>query len=161
MTSKISDSSLETQQMGGDFAKTLNGGSVVALYGELGAGKTTFAQGIARGLGIKNRIISPTFIIVRSYKVRIKDKGLRIKNFYHIDLYRIEDEKGLEGLGLDEILNDEESIIVIEWAEKLARLQTPERSDGGQGSKLPNKRIDIYFENIDDDKRKITINKNS
>lgn len=138
MKSKISNSSLETQKMGEEFAKSLKGGSVVALYGELGAGKTTFAQGVARGLGIKNRIISPTFIIIRKYTM---SKG-SISNFYHVDLYRVESGIGLENLGLDEILNDEDSIVVIEWAEKL-------------GSKLPKNRIDIYFETIDRDARQI------
>ncbi len=136
MKSKISNSSLETQQMGEEFAKTLRGGSVVALYGDLGAGKTTFAQGIAAGLGIKKRIISPTFIIVRKYRISGK------RNFYHIDLYRIETEKDIEGLGLEEILNSKDSIVVVEWAEKLA-------------SKLPKNRIDIYFETIDDEERQI------
>ena len=122
--------------MGEEFAKTLRGGSVVALYGDLGAGKTTFAQGIAAGLGIKKRIISPTFIIVRKYRISGK------RNFYHIDLYRIETEKDIEGLGLEEILNSKDSIVVVEWAEKLA-------------SKLPKNRIDIYFETIDDEERQI------
>ena len=136
MKSKISNSSQQTQAMGEEFAKTLTPGSVVCLYGDLGAGKTTFAQGIAKGLGIKNRIISPTFIIVRTYKLS------QLNNFYHIDLYRIETEKDIEGLGLEEILNDKDAIVVIEWAEKL-------------GSKMPKKRTDIYFENIDDDERQI------
>ena len=142
MKSKISSSYLETQEIGREFAKTLRSGSVVCLYGDLGAGKTTFIQGLARGLGIKNRIISPTFIIVRKYNIRIKDKGLMIKNFYHIDLYRIDTASDIEGLGLGEILSSKDSIVAIEWAEKL-------------GSKLPKQRTDIYFENIDDDKRQI------
>lgn len=142
MKSEISNSSVETQNIAQDFGKTLKGGSVVCLYGELGAGKTTFVQGLARGLGIKNRIISPSFIIVRRYDLGLRNKDLKIKHFYHIDLYRLENENGLEGLGLDEILDDKKSIIAVEWAEKL-------------GKKLPKKRTDIYLESIDDDERQI------
>lgn len=134
----ITRSDAETKQRGELLAKTLHGGAIVALYGELGAGKTTFVQGLANGLGIKKRIISPTFIIVRTYK-------MGIRNFYHIDLYRVETQQGVEGLGLDEILSDKDSIVAIEWAEKL-------------GSLLPKKRIDINFEYLSDDKRRITFN---
>lgn len=144
MKSKISESSKQTQQIGEELGRSLNQGSVIALYGELGAGKTTFVQGIARGLGIKKRIISPTFVLVREH--RIKNYELRIKQLYHVDLYRVQSEKDLEGLGLEEILNDKNAIIAIEWAEKL-------------GLKLPKNRIDIYFEILEEDKRKITINK--
>ena len=141
----------ETQKEGKEFAKKLfalennSKATVVVLYGELGSGKTTFVQGFAKELGIKKRIISPTFIIVRKYRVRIKDKGLMIKNFYHVDLYRANSEKDLEGLGLKEILEDPQNIVAIEWGEKL-------------GSLLPKKRWDVRFEYLDKDKRKITIN---
>ncbi len=129
---------METQEIGKEFAKTLKDGSVVCLYGDLGAGKTTFTQGVALGLGIKNRIISPSFIIIRTYRI---NKG-SVDNFYHIDLYRLESEADLKSLGFDEILDDKKSVVVIEWAEKL-------------GAKLPKERIDIYFENIDDNERQI------
>ena len=137
----------ETQRSGEIFASELlklnnsSGAKVVILYGELGSGKTTFVQGMAKGLGIKRRIISPTFIIVRTYEM----KNSKLKSFYHVDLYRINSEKDLEGLGLKEIIEDPENIVVIEWGEKL-------------GSLLPEKRWDIKFEYLDNDKRKITIN---
>ncbi|MBI5122538.1 tRNA (adenosine(37)-N6)-threonylcarbamoyltransferase complex ATPase subunit type 1 TsaE [Candidatus Roizmanbacteria bacterium] len=124
----------ETQQLGFDLAKSLKGG-VVCLYGDLGSGKTTFVQGLARGLGIEKRIISPTFIIMRTYE--IEDK-----NFYHVDLYRIENEKDVEGLGLLEIMKDDASIVVIEWPEKIENL-------------LPEKRKDIFFKYLDGDRREI------
>lgn len=129
----ITDNYKKTQSFGEEFAKKLTGGEVVALHGDLGAGKTTFTQGIAKGLGIKKRIISPTFVIVRSYK---------IKNFYHIDLYRTESKNDIEGLGIEEILKNPENIVVIEWAERLGNL-------------LPKKRIDVSFEYVDEEKRKI------
>ena len=130
----ITDNYKKTQSLGEQFAKKLIGGEVVALYGDLGGGKTTFTQGIAKGLGIKQRIISPTFVIVRSYK---------IKNFYHIDLYRIENKRDIEGLGIEDILKNPENIVVVEWAERL-------------GDLLPKKRIDVSFEYLDEEKRKIT-----
>lgn len=127
----------QTQMIGKDLGSKLKGGEILALYGDLGSGKTTFVQGVALGLGIKRRIISPTFIIVRKY-------ALTMKNFYHIDLYRIDSERDIEGLGLKEIIDNQENIVAIEWAQKL-------------GSLLSKKRIDIKFEHLDQDKRRITI----
>src|SRR3990167_2465256 len=117
----VTNSFRETQELGKDFARFLAGGDIVCLHGDLGSGKTTFVQGLAKGLGIKQRIISPTFIIIRNYKIRINDKGFpplgtgMINNFYHIDLYRINSDKDIEGLGIEEIINDKNNIVVIEW----------------------------------------------
>ena len=136
----ITNSSKETKKLGKNFAKVLGKGDVVCLYGDLGSGKTTFVQGLAQGLGIKNRIISPTFIIVRNY--RIKNYESRIMNFYHIDLYRVESGRDLEGLGIEEILNDSQNVVVIEWAEKLESL-------------IPKKRTDIKFYYEKNDTRRV------
>lgn len=133
----ITKTSDETQQFGKDFAQKIKAGDVIALHGDLGSGKTTFTQGLAKGLGIRKRIISPTFVIVRTYKLADS------KNFYHIDLYRIEHEKDLESLGIEEILANKDNIVAIEWPEKL-------------GSYLSKKRFDITFEYIDENIRKIT-----
>src|SRR6185369_11385985 len=127
-------SSTDTKKIGFDFAQTLKGGDVVALHGDLGSGKTTFVQGLAEGLGITKKIISPTFIIMRTY-------DLGEKNFYHVDLYRIENEKDVEGLGLIEIMNSKESIVVIEWPEKIENI-------------LPETKKDLFFTYIDDATRK-------
>lgn len=103
----------ETQKIAGTLASGFKSGGVIALSGELGAGKTTFVQGFAEGLGIKDKIISPTFLIIRQYP--IPDQ----KNFfYHIDLYRIE-KVSLEDLGLKEILTEPGNIVVIEWPERI------------------------------------------
>ena len=136
----ITNSFKETQRLGRDFAKVLKKRDVIYLYGDLGSGKTTFVQGLAQGLGIKRRIISPTFIIVRNYELRIKNQELGASNFYHIDLYRV--EKDIEGLGLEEIINDQQHIVAIEWAQNLK-------------SFLPAKRIEIKFFYEKDNKRKI------
>lgn len=129
--------------MGFTLGKSLKGGEVFALYGNLGSGKTTFVQGLAKGLGIKQKIISPTFIIVRKYNVSIKNKVSSIKYFYHIDLYRIENEKDVRGLGLEEILNDKSNVVAIEWPEKIEKI-------------LPEDRTDIHFEYIGNNQRQIT-----
>lgn len=112
---------------------------IIALSGELGSGKTTFVKGLASGLGIPHRILSPTFIIVKRYPM----ESDYYHWFYHIDLYRIE-AKGPDGLGLTEILIDPTNIVAIEWPEKLGNL-------------LPKARIDIFFEENGDNKRKIQI----
>jgi len=130
----------ETQAIGQNFAKNLKGGDVVLLYGDLGDGKTTFVQGLAKGLGIERRIISPTFILMRTH--RINTKGAKF--FYHLDLYRMESEKNLEGLGLEEILGNKENITVIEWAEKI-------------GKKASASSIKVFFKNLGEDKRRLEI----
>ncbi len=107
----ITNSFEETQDLGKELAKTLKGGELVALYGNLGGGKTTFVQGLALGLGIKRRIISPTFIIIRSYKILINKK---IKNFFHLDLYRTGTSDDIRGLGIDEIIGNSNNIVVGE-----------------------------------------------
>lgn len=133
----LTNSFEETQSLGISFAKKLKGGEVLALYGDLGSGKTTFMQGLAKGLGIEKKILSPTFIIMRTYRVGIK-------NLYHIDLYRINGEQDVEGLGLFELLGRQENIVAIEWPDKIENI-------------LPEKRINIVFEYLEDDKRKIRI----
>ena len=130
------------QKLASDFAKTLIGGEVITLSGDLGFGKTTFIQGLAKGLGITRRIISPTFILSRSYSLFDK------KIFYHIDLYRLQEGDAGEILGLHEILHKPDTILAIEWPERL-------------GSHMPKKRIKIIFTYVDDTTRQITIQRRS
>src|SRR3989304_1002612 len=99
----------ETKKVAEKLAKDLTAGSIVALFGDLGAGKTVFVQGLAKGLGIKRRILSPTFVFMRSYPFTINQQPL---TFYHIDLYRGEDINDFKALGLDEIFQ-EDAIIVL------------------------------------------------
>lgn len=89
--------------------------TVIALYGDLGAGKTTFTQGFLRALGVKKRIASPTFILFRQYAIR----GERYANIYHIDAYRLKKSKDLLDLGFKEILADPKNLILIEWPENV------------------------------------------
>lgn len=137
------NSALQTQKVAKDFAKSLQNGDIIALYGDLGSGKTVFVQGLAKGLGIKRKIVSPTFVFMRSYPFKQKRKDL---TFYHIDLYRGENKQDFESLGLGEIFS-EDSIVVLEWADRI-------KND------LPKKRIDVLIENVDDRTRKINIRRN-
>lgn len=135
----ITKSAFETKSLGKEVASKLEGGEVFALSGELGSGKTTFVQGFAEGLGVKGRIISPTFILMRKYKVGDKD-------FYHIDLYRLEEniENEVIHLGISDIWKRPENVVIIEWAEKIKDM-------------IPESAKWIKFEDLGGEKRKIII----
>lgn len=113
MQKYISRSADETKAIAAKLAK-VSKSNIFALTGNLGAGKTIFAQGFAKGLGIKDKIISPTFVLIRQHNIPNTSKI-----FYHIDLYRPEN---CNHLGLEEILSDKNSVILIEWAEKIERI---------------------------------------
>ena len=134
----ITTSSKETQQLAKELAMTLKGGEVICLYGDLGHGKTTFTQGLGEGLGVARHVNSPTFLIMRSYKLPSE------KMLYHVDLYRLEHEQEIIDIGLTDLMHSPDAIVVIEWPEKLGKL-------------LPQQRIDIHFEHLDDSKRGITV----
>ncbi len=103
------------------YAKSLNGGDVVLLSGNLGAGKTTFTKGVALGLGIFDDITSPTFTIMQIYPVPVND-NLNIKQLVHIDTYRVHDEEDLINIGVQDYIGDKNSITIIEWPDKLKEL---------------------------------------
>ena len=90
---------------------------VISLKGELGSGKTTFIQGIAIGLGIKDKILSPTFVLMKKYKIPNTKK-----QFYHIDCYRIKKAPDLSVLNLEKLFLDPQNIITIEWAERIEKI---------------------------------------
>ncbi len=104
----------ETKQLGRDLAETFLGGEVIVLVGDLGAGKTTFVQGLAAALGIRRAIKSPTFTIVNEHKVHYK----KIKTLVHLDGYRLSGS-GLSDLGVDLHCGRSDTVIVIEWPENL------------------------------------------
>lgn len=116
----ITHSFRETEEAGSTFAKNLKAGDIVILSGELGAGKTTFVQGVAKALNIKSRIISPTFVLVRTHHGKISSQKI---NLYHIDLYRLEDSLDIKTLGLEDIFEDVNGIFLIEWGEKHENLK--------------------------------------
>ena len=120
------DSAAETYELGVRLGRLLHPGDVLALQGDLGAGKTTMAQGVARGLGVEGYVRSPTFTLVNEYDL---SSGARL---FHIDGYRLGetmDEAMLEAdtFGLDQVLDDPDAIVIIEWAERLAALLPADR----------------------------------
>ena len=129
------NNSLETIALGQAIGELLRSGDVVALFGELGSGKTTLAKGIARGVGVTAEVYSPTFTIIHEHSGRVP--------FYHLDLYRMSGQEDAEMIGIEEYLYGE-GIVVIEWAERAKAL-------------LLAHRIDINLKFLDDDKREITI----
>ena len=112
----ISHSPEETQAAGARLGARLGAGDVVACIGELGAGKTCFLQGLARGLGVEADVTSPTFVLVNQYRGRLP--------VYHVDAYRTESLTELVDLGLEEMLHGD-GVTVIEWADKLLPLLPP------------------------------------
>ncbi len=100
--------------MAAKIAAKLKGGEILALIGDLGAGKTTFTQGLAKALGVKGRVNSPTFTVMKLYKT----KHQTIKNLVHIDAYRLSNSLDLEAIGWSDF-HDPKSVVVIEWADKI------------------------------------------
>ena len=115
-TTIISNSESDTVALGFKLAKILRSGDIICLYGDLGAGKTTFVRGVAKGLGVKQDLVhSPTFTIMNIYE---KKKGLSL---FHFDLYRLETIDDILDVGYDEFLFGD-GVSVIEWSEKLGDL---------------------------------------
>jgi tRNA threonylcarbamoyladenosine biosynthesis protein TsaE len=131
----ISNSSDETFSLAKELGNSIQKKTIVALYGNLGAGKTIFAKGIAAGLGITDDITSPTFSLLEVYESNI--------TLYHFDLYRIEDPNEFANLSFEDYWEGN-GISVIEWAEIAEHI-------------LPQKRINVYIEYIDENRRSITI----
>ncbi|MEK7562437.1 MAG: tRNA (adenosine(37)-N6)-threonylcarbamoyltransferase complex ATPase subunit type 1 TsaE [Patescibacteria group bacterium] len=147
----VTKSAEETQKLGKNFAKSIlssahynmrshismreKSATVVCLRGDLGGGKTTFLQGFAKGLQIKEKILSPTFVIMKHFA-----------NFYHFDCYRINKPEEILELGFKKIILDPKNIVAIEWPEKIGKL-------------LPKNSIKIKFKVIDEKTRELTFKK--
>ena len=102
---------------------TVNRGEFVSVVGHSGAGKTTFVQGFAKALGIRQRIMSPTFLIFRSYKIPSNQvTNDKATHFYHIDAYRISSPKELIPLDFESLLHTPNYILLIEWADKIKQI---------------------------------------
>lgn len=131
----ITKNEVATRRLAERIAKNLRGGEILALVGDLGAGKTTFTQGLAKALGVKTMVNSPTFVVMKLYKT----KHSRIKNLVHIDAYRLGNETALTAIGWADF-QDAQSVVVVEWADKTAKLLPPatiwlnfvRRRDGGR-----------------------------
>lgn len=109
----------DTKKFAIELSKKLKGGEIIALEGDLGAGKTTLTQYLAKNLGIKERVTSPTFVLMKIYE--IKKFKFKINNLIHVDCYRLDDPQELFYLGIEEYLNNKESIVIIEWADKIKK----------------------------------------
>ena len=142
----VSNSAKETREAAADLAKKIikskpgKHAVVAALEGELGAGKTTFAQGFARALGIKSRITSPTFVLIKDYKLWTMGH----RHLIHIDAYRLKGYKDLENLEVKEMIADPKNIILIEWSDRVKEV-------------LPKNYIKIHIDHIDKNTRKIRL----
>ncbi|PIS08850.1 tRNA (adenosine(37)-N6)-threonylcarbamoyltransferase complex ATPase subunit type 1 TsaE [Candidatus Beckwithbacteria bacterium CG10_big_fil_rev_8_21_14_0_10_34_10] len=133
----ISASEKETRKIAGILKKKFKKNRLACLYGPLGSGKTTFVKGLGKALKVKDRVSSPTFLLMKEYK----GKGF---NLIHLDCYKIESVKDLKSFDLEELLKDKKNIVVIEWAEKVDKI-------------LPKNRVNIYFSYLNETKRKIII----
>lgn len=148
----VSKSEDETLKFAEDFVEQLRGGEVIALVGELGVGKTVFVKGLARGFGIKQKIHSPTFLLMKMYKINRRTKKQKhrstIKFLCHVDAYRLMGPDELVDVGLLDWLGRPDTVTVIEWADKVPELLC--------GKKV----IKINFElGKKEEERKLTINK--
>jgi len=136
----------ETKKLGEKIAeKILKKGpikiaTILALKGDLGGGKTTFLKGVAKGLGIKEKILSPTFIILRKFQI----PNSKFQRFYHLDCYRTEKPKEILNLGFKEILENPKNIVAIEWADRIEKI-------------LPKKVLQINFKFLGKKEREILI----
>jgi tRNA threonylcarbamoyladenosine biosynthesis protein TsaE len=131
----ISRSPEETQAAGERLGARLEAGAVVACVGALGAGKTCFLQGLARGLGVESPVTSPTFVLVNQYRGRLP--------VYHVDAYRTETLTDLLDIGIEELMHGD-GVTVIEWADKLVPL-------------LPSHTITVTITGLGDEPRRIVI----
>lgn len=132
----VSNSLSETANLARKFLMKNPDANLVGLSGDLGSGKTAFVKGVAKTLGIKRNITSPTFVIEKIY-------SYGNQKLVHIDAYRLSSKQDLEAIGFDELINDQKNIIFIEWPERVF-------------SKIPANMKIISFKYIDENKRKIS-----
>ncbi len=134
----ITNNSDDTSKIGKKIAAGLKGGEVLCLYGELGAGKSVFTRALINYFLPGIRVLSPTFIIVRQYKIEINNK----KTIYHLDLYRLSNKAEFQDLGMTENFHQPDTIMVLEWADRIKDI-------------LPSKRTDISFKILGENQREI------
>jgi tRNA threonylcarbamoyladenosine biosynthesis protein TsaE len=139
MTGIVTTSAAHTRAVGAAIASTLRAGDVVVLTGELGAGKTVLAQGIAGALGVAEPVVSPTFTLLREYEGRVPVR--------HLDVYRLDHVQEAIDLGLEELLDD--GVVIVEWGEGVREL-------------LPSDRIEVTLallppDEADDDTRRLSV----
>lgn len=140
---KILHSLTETQDFAREFVQKLspqeNGATVLGLYGDLGAGKTSFTQGIAQALGVSDAVVSPTFVIEKIYTLENK----KFSHLIHIDAYRIEKVEEMLHLGWKEIISNKKNLIIVEWPELIDSIMPPH--------------ITIRLTHVSENKREVSI----
>lgn len=141
MKEYISENLESTEAIAQELAGSLQGGEVIALSGNLGAGKTIFVKFLATALGVKEDVTSPTFVLMKIYSARVRD----IRRLVHVDCYRLDGQNDLFDIGLEEYLQDPKTVMVIEWADKI--------------SNLPSQTINVKIDYLSDTKRRIIIDR--
>lgn len=142
----ITNSPQQTKKLGRQLAEKIlrqklrKKALVIGLLGDLGGGKTTFLQGFAKGLGIKEKITSPTFVIMKKFEI----KKPNFKIFCHIDCYRTKKAAEISALGFKEIVSSNRNIVAVEWADKIKKI-------------LPDDAVMLKFEFIDEKTRRIIV----
>jgi len=136
MVEWVTESAEETCLLGDRLGVVLKSGDIILLSGDLGAGKTTFVQGIARGMGIDDQVTSPTFTLIQEY-------GRGDHRLVHVDPYRLESEEDLIGIGFEEFVEGG-AVLAVEWSERL-------------GSLTPQHRLDIRIDCLENDARRVTM----
>jgi len=147
LTASPSQTKGVARKLSKDFFKKLSGKKsfVIGLKGDLGGGKTTFLQGFAKGLGIKEKITSPTFVITKRFSLSPSKKNRGgFKNFYHFDCYRIKDSREILNLDYIKTISDPQNVVAIEWPERIRKI-------------LPKDILLIKFKFIDKKTREIVI----
>jgi len=127
-----------------DFVARLNmnkdDATIIGLYGNLGSGKTTFVQAVAKTLGVPGSIQSPTFVIIKNYQLQTTNYKLLV----HIDAYRLDNGEDLKKLGWNELVADARNLILIEWADRVSDI-------------LPENHTKLFFEFVDENTRKVEV----
>ncbi len=139
----ISTSEKDTAAFAKKIAAQLKGGETLALIGELGAGKTAFTKGLAKAFGVSQTITSPTFVLLKVYPIK---KHPTIKRLVHVDAYRIKSSNSLSAIGLEDFINDSETVVVIEWADLVPGV-------------IPAQALHFYFKHASEDRRTIEMKK--
>lgn len=152
MTTTTTNNQRETSKIAATLAKRARGGDVVAMYGDLGSGKTVFAQAFAKALGVKERVQSPTFILMHEHRIRAAGKSAKpdetsgralLRVFLHADAYRA-DAAQFRAIGFEEYLGRPDAIVLVEWAERVEAL-------------LPKKKIEVRLRHLGGNRRSISI----
>ncbi len=136
----LTDSPDQTKRIGKEIARSLKHGRIIALEGNLGAGKTVLAKGIAQGLGVTHVIQSPTFVLMKVYPVQRPG----ISHLVHVDCYRVATSREVSAIGLEDYLSDDTAVVVIEWADRIRDM-------------LPKRRMTIRLSASGEQARKVVI----